>query len=644
MKKEKISIIVCAYNTEQYISKCLDSLIHQSYQNLEIIVVNDCSKDATSKILEEYEKKDPRILLFSNKENKGLAYSRNLGLKKASGNYIGFIDSDDYVDQDYYEKLINSIKEERSEIAICDIKSLYEKDGTSLICKGCNKEETEKLSFINVGLAASCCNKLFQKDLFSEDPFEVGKVNEDIAVVIPIMIKAKKISYVPDSYYYYIQRENSIQNSKFSLKKFDIFDGVDHTLQKINSEDKSIKDAIIFNQIILLFCYEITKIKNSKERKKILKQFYDKSFKYDILTNQFLNNFYQKSGKKTGYFYRLLLILEYHKCFNSTNLLISLYQFIKEKIQTIPLQKDTEEKIVLLAKKQAKKKERYPKISVVIPNYNYEKFLIQRVTSILNQKVKIHEIIFLDDHSLDNSRQAIEKLVKQISPYIKFKTKFNSNNSGSAFTQWETGFNLATGDYIWICEADDYCNKNLLKNLIKPIKRNNNIVISYCDTAMIDTFGRILVSSVKNDIDLQKTGHWNHNFINNGQDEIKEYAFLNCTIANVSSAIIKRDNYSNYFMNAKKLKQAGDWMFYIQVMNDGAVAYSKKVCNYYRIHGNNITSVTKKQAHLEEIQTIHNEIEKKYGLNESQKKMIKKRIEFLKKTWNLDIENSGDKL
>lgn len=644
MKKEKISIIVCAYNTEKYIRKCIDSLIKQSYQNLEIIIINDCSKDNTQNILEEYEKKDSRILLFSNKENKGLAYSRNLGLSKSSGTYVGFIDSDDYIDPDYYEKLMHCIKSSESEIAVCDIKSIFEKDGTSLICECCNKKEEGKLSYINVGLAASCCNKLFLKSLFDPDPFDVGKINEDIAVVIPLILKAKKVSYVKDSYYYYIQRESSIQNSEFTEKKFDICYGVDHTLKKIKNKDTKIKDAIIFNQIILLFFYEITKISNAKERKKVLKTFYKKTKKYNILNNQFLNDFYKNSGRKTGYYYRLLLFLEFHKCFSITNNLISLYHFIKKKFQTIPLINDSMEDVLNLAKEQARKKNQYPKISVVIPNYNYEKFLIQRVTSILRQKVKIHEIIFLDDNSKDNSCKLIDKIIEVIDPYIKTKKVYNKENSGSPFIQWEKGFSLASGDYIWICEADDYCNKNLLKELIKPIKKSHNIVISYCDTSMIDASGKILVSSIKKEIDIQNSGHWNHNYIINGKKEIEDYAFLNCTIANVSSALLKKDDYKNIFEKSKQLKQAGDWMFYLELMNNGDVAYTNKACNYYRIHGSNVTSVTKKQAHFNEIKKIHNEIEKKYGLNEFQKKQIQKRYEFLEKVWNINInENLGEK-
>ena len=155
---------------------------------------------------------------------------------------------------------------------------------------------------------------------------------------------------------------------------------------------------------------------------------------------------------------------------------------------------------------------------------------------------------------------------------------------------------FATGDYVWICEADDYCHKKMLKDLIKPIQKNPDIVISYCDTAMIDTTGNMIMSSIKKEIDQQNSKHWNQNYVIDGLEEIQKYAYLNCTIANVSSALIKRGDYKDFFASSKKYRQAGDWLFYVQLMKLGKVAYNKNARNYYRIHGSNVTSVTKKQA------------------------------------------------
>lgn len=636
MKKDKISIIVCAYNTELYITKCIDSLIQQTHFNLEIIVIDDGSTDQTKRILQEYEKKDSRIILHFNKENKGLAYSRNVGLKKSTGNYIGFIDSDDYIDSNYYEQLLESIKENNADIAVCDIKSVYDLTGTTIIQEGCKGDPEESLSFINVGLAASACNKLFKKELFDGIKFDVGKINEDVAVIIPIMTKAK-LTYVKDSYYYYVQRENSIQNSSFSDKKFDIFHGVSETLRKIKMDEKfeSYRDALVFNQIILLFIYQIIQIPNYKQRRLILKKWNQYAKPYNISKNPYWKEFLKNTGKKTRMYYSLVLSLECHKLFFLENIVISLFQSLKKHFQTITLLNLEENEIRKLAAQNSNLKSDSPSISVVIPNYNYEKFLVERISSILSQKVKISEIIFLDDCSNDSSIQIIDNLEKWISPSIPVIKKYNEKNSGTPFAQWQKGMELATGDYVWICEADDYCHPNMLKELVKPIKKEKDIVISYCDTAMISTDGKVIASSVKKEIDQQHTKHWNHNYVIDGIEEIKNYAYLNCTIANVSSTLIKKGDYQEFFEKSKQYRQAGDWLFYIQIMKLGKVAYNKKAYNYYRIHGNNVTSTTKKQSHLKEIQKIHEEIDKRYGLTEEQRKMIQKRYDYLKRVWNL---------
>ena len=117
------------------------------------------------------------------------------------------------------------------------------------------------------------------------------------------------------------------------------------------------------------------------------------------------------------------------------------------------------------AKKQYLYEQTDIKISVIVPNYNYGRFLYQRIYSILNQNYKIFELIILDDKSKDNSMEIIENIVNRINKYIDVRLIKNDVNSGNAFNQWQKGLEMAHGDYVWICEADDYCKKNFLKKL-----------------------------------------------------------------------------------------------------------------------------------------------------------------------------------
>lgn len=635
--KPKISVIVPVYNVENYIEKSLKSLFNQTYKNLEIIIVDDCSTDNSKSIVEDLIKDKKNIIFFSNKKNGGLSFTRNEALKRATGDYIGYIDSDDYVPENYYESLMDTIITNKADIAVCDIKSVYEKSG-QILRSQCGTTENEKIDFVNNGLAASACNKLFKKSIISKYKFSEGKVNEDLAVILPTIINSKKVAYNENTFYNYVQRENSIQNSHLSEKRFDIFYGVDETLKRIKnaSDYNRYKDAIVFQQLIMFFIYVIPKEKSYIKRVKWLKQFNQLSKKYDIRKNQFLWNFLDGQGTKHKYYYKLLLKLNCNGFYLLSSLLISFYDLYKKLfIKTIIKENIKMEDLILLAEKQSKMSKPNISISVIVPNYNYERFMFQRLYSILSQEIKLNEIIILDDCSTDNSRQLIDEIVNQLDKYINVRKEYNKKNSGSAFKQWKKGFELAKSDYIWIAEADDYCNEKLLTNLVKPIEKDPSIMISYADTAFIDVFGNIILKSIKPEIDIQNSDHWDHSYVNDGMSEIRDYSYLNCTIANVSSALIKNGDYSNYLQKSGEYKQAGDWLFYVNVMSQGKIAYNSKVLNYYRVHGNNVSSTMNHEKHIKEINEIHSYYCKQFKLGNKQKKMMKKRIEFLKKCWKV---------
>lgn len=637
MKNPKISVIVSVYNTEKYIEKCLDSLLNQTYSNIEIVVINDCSTDGSLKILKKYAKKYDNMILIENKENKGLSYSRNVGLEKATGEYIGYIDSDDYVDSTYYEQMMKAIKKEKSEIAIADMKIVYE-DGSfpDYVSKGCNGE-VNTLNIIKNGLAASACNKLFKREIIEKYKFSEGKLNEDLAVILPSIVAAKKISYVENNNYYYVQHTGSIQNSRFSDRRFDIFYGVELTLKRIKGckNYAKISQAIIYEQLIVLLIYVIPKEKNLIRRHHILKKYNQLSKKYNIRRNQYFWKFLEEQGRKHAIYYKILFKLNCNGLYILADLWMLMYDVLRSLLKAKNVKTDANmDDLIEKAKEQSKLNEKVS-VSVVIPNYNYKRFLYQRLYSILSQKEKINEIIILDDCSTDDSRKEIDKIVDELEKYIDIKKVYNEKNSGSAFKQWEKGFSLAKSEYVWIAEADDYCSDKLLKQLVKPVVKNRDIIISYADTAFIDTVGNYLVKSIVPEIDILNTGHWNRNYVNNGKDEFNHYTYLNCTIANVSSCIIKNNNYSRFFKESGKFKQCGDWLLYANIMQLGDVAYSRQTLNYYRIHGSNVSSVTKKQAHMDEMKRVHGYFDEVYGLNKKQKENINKRYKILAKAWKL---------
>ena len=644
--KEKISVIVPCYNVEKFVEKCIDSLINQTYDNIEIIAIDDQSKDNTFEVLKKLkEKYGEKITLYQNEKNKGLAYTRNFGVSKANGKYVGFIDSDDYIDPHYYEVLVEKIINEKADLVVNDIQ-LVDENGKYIgnVNKACNGE-ISKLSIIDNGLCASACNKLLRKDLLVKYPFLEGKINEDVASIIPIIVNSNKIAYTDKAVYFYVQRSNSIQNSKFSEKRFDMFDSISVCLDRIKDSEnyEEYKDVILLHQLLEIYIYILIEIEDEEDRTRLITKFIEKlkEYEFEIWNLKCIPAFIKRHRKNIRlYYYRLIKLLSVgsvSKINKTIDFRKNLKTNLKKKIgKNKENGKYTIEELVKLAKKQASLPECSVKVSVAVPNYNYEKFMIRRLYSILAQDTKIYELLILDDCSKDNSRELLDKIYEEIKEYVNVRKIYNETNSGSAFKQWSKGIKEATGDYVWIAEADDYCHKKMLSTLVSAIKKDEKITIAYVDTAFTDKKGNIFLKTIKPEIDIMKTGHWDCDYINDGKDEIKNYTFLNNTIANVSSCIIKKDDYSDIYEEVGKYRQSGDWVFYVNIMERGKVAYIDKPMNYYRVHESQITSQMKKEKHLEEIKEIYSYMSEKFGTNDFQTSKRNERIEFLKKVWKIE--------
>lgn len=646
MSKEKISIIIPCYNVEKYVEKCIKSIMNQTYSELEVIVIDDKSTDGTYDVLLKLKKEyNDRFILLQNEKNSGLAYTRNFGVKKATGKYIGFIDSDDYVAPDYYEVLVEKILNDKSDLVVDDIQ-LVDESGNNIgnVVKSCILDEVSKVSIIDNGLAASACNKLLRKDLLLKYPFLEGKINEDVASIIPIIVHSDKISYTDKAVYNYVQRHNSIQNSKFSEKRFDMFDSIKVCLDRISDDSnyETYRDIILLHQLLEIYIYILIEINDEDERYNLISKFIDKlnEFGFKIWNLKCLKSFIKRHRRKLRPYYYVLIKMLKSGNARKINAVINFKKNFRTNLKKLIGKNKENGKYTIgelerLAKKQSSKKDSQVKVSVVVPNYNYSKFLIRRLYSILSQTEKIYELIILDDKSTDDSRELIDKVYNSLKQYVNIKKVYNEENSGTPFKQWAKGMSLASGDYIWIAEADDYCDKHMLNSLVGKVKEDIEIYIAYVDTAFTDKNGNITLKSIKPEIDIMKTGHWDRDYVNNGLNEIENFTFLNNTIANVSSCIIKNVDYTDVYDEIGKYRQAGDWVFYINVMAKGKVAYIDKIMNYYRVHDAQVTTQMKKEKHLVEIQEIYKYITNKFGTNKFQEEKRKERIEFLKRVWNL---------
>ena len=243
-KLPKISVIVPVYNTEKYLSKCLDSIVNQSYENIEIIIVNDGSTDDSEKIIKEYEQKYPNKIKYFKKENGGLSSARNYGILKSAGEYISFVDSDDYIDINLFKQLEDEIKKSIDLIKFKLIKvneeyAEIEKIGGPIFEKESGQDAFNKLAFCDELLEPACLY-LYKKELFIKNKFEfaLGKYHEDFGLIPLIIINANTVSSKDVYGYIYMQSENSItrgENYKKTCRSCkDLLYHYDNMIQIIN--------------------------------------------------------------------------------------------------------------------------------------------------------------------------------------------------------------------------------------------------------------------------------------------------------------------------------------------------------------------------------------------------------------------------
>ena len=212
LEQPKISIIVPIYKVEPYLRKCLDSIVNQTYQNLEIILIDDGSPDRCGEICDEYAAKDGRITVI-HKTNGGLSSARNAGLDAATGEYIGFVDSDDWIEMDMYEYLLSNVLSKNADICICGRYEEYENKffikrylGEELL----NKEDAVCALLKNDLIQNFVWDKLWRRKLFDNICFPVGRTYEDLAIVHRLFERAEVILCLPEAKYHYLQRPDSI--------------------------------------------------------------------------------------------------------------------------------------------------------------------------------------------------------------------------------------------------------------------------------------------------------------------------------------------------------------------------------------------------------------------------------------------------
>ena len=220
---EKVSVIVPIYNVEKYLEKCIDSIISQTYSNIEIILINDGSTDNSESICKKYENTDRRIRYYK-KENGGLSSARNYGIERAEGDYFLFIDSDDYIDNSMVKTLLTYAIKHNADIVECNYYEVINEEFhvfKQMKNKVYSSKEAIASLICNTGITPTAWNKLYSKKLFCKLRYAEGIYHEDEEIIIKLLSNSKKVVEIGKPLYFYIKREGSIINSKFNIKHLD---------------------------------------------------------------------------------------------------------------------------------------------------------------------------------------------------------------------------------------------------------------------------------------------------------------------------------------------------------------------------------------------------------------------------------------
>lgn len=243
----------------------------------------------------------------------------------------------------------------------------------------------------------------------------------------------------------------------------------------------------------------------------------------------------------------------------------------------------------------------FPRVSVIVPNYNYERYIHQRLESVFSQVFPVYELIVLDDASSDRSIAVIEEYLERSN--VDSELVVNDKNSGSVFLQWEKGARLAKGDLLWIAEADDYADKHFLSKLV-PAFSDPALVLAYCQSKQIDENGSI-VSNNYLEYTQDISSRWENSYVRQGRQEIADSLSVKNTIPNVSAVLFHRESLKQAFKGVGaelyNYSVAGDWLLYIHILLKGKIYFNDDSLNMHRRHTQSVTQSLKANNHLQEV-------------------------------------------
>lgn len=445
-----ISLIITVFNREKTLMRCMDSVLAQTFKGIEIIVVDDSSTDQSVAIVKKYVEKYDNIVLIECPENRGAGYAKNVGVRAAHGEYVAFVDSNDYIDPDYIENLYTALKKTGSELAVADI-SL--EDGVSskispvsavgnmvVTAKNLAQYPTDKPSIIpgiiisGSWCGASACTKLIKRESYLKFPFYEERRCDDLPALYPAIADAEQIVYVPQSVYHYcISGESSLERGEKTIQRQMLaVMAIAETLSRYRMQKVSVEyeKILVVNSLFNVLVDMITAddILESQEQVHRIYHLLHESIQKESLNDSSNEYLFELSEgfalPENKLAMKLIQILE-----NGSE-----DEFVKTAIRWKQVEMDI-----------------HPKVSIVIPVYNGANYMREAIDSALNQTYSNIEVIVVNDGSRDDG--ATDKIARSYGSRIRYFKKAN----GGVATALNFGIGKMTGEYFsWLSHDDMY--------------------------------------------------------------------------------------------------------------------------------------------------------------------------------------------
>ena len=276
------------------------------------------------------------------------------------------------------------------------------------------------------------------------------------------------------------------------------------------------------------------------------------------------------------------------------------------------------------------------KVSVVVPNYNYARYLPKRLDTIMAQTYTPYEIIFLDDNSSDDSVAVADAMLSRSG--LPYRIVVNENNRG-CYSQWLSGIEMAKGDLVWIAEADDESKATFLEELVKGFE-NPDVVLAYSQSRKIDEDGNVTREDYLDYTDDLNRTKWCYPYRRTGWDEIKDTLAIKNTIPNASGVLMKKPDLSEIRERLLNMKNAGDWLSYVHILESGSIYFTPKVLNSHRVHMRSVTRGGNAIRHMSEIIQVQEYVRARHELTEETVAKIERMRQFTYEYLGLDTSGT----